>query len=98
MANRLTSSEKKELRDAGKEVPPTPEPPTESDEDEDDQDEVKSRTALEEGKDKGKEIADAEEVAGSSKKDKVVEPNQDDEHVKVTSSEIFGGCESIAKV
>ena len=98
MADRLTSSEKRELRAAGKEVPPTPEPPTESDEDEDDQEEVESRTAPKEDKGKGKETVDAEEVAGLSKKDKAAEPNQDDEHVEVTSSEIFAGCESIGKV
>ena len=98
MADRLTSSEKRELRAAGKEVPPTPEPPTEFDEDEDDQEEVESRTAPEEGEGKGKEIVDAEEVARPSKKDKAAEPNQDDEHVEVTSSEIFVGCKRIGKV
>ena len=73
MADRLTSSEKRELRTAGKEVPPTPEPLTESDEDDDDQDEVESRSVPEEGKGKGKEV-EAEEVAGPSKKDEVAEP------------------------
>ena len=97
MADRLTSSEKRELRAIGKEVPPTPEPPTESDEDDDDQDEVESRATPEEGKGKGKE-ADAEEVVGSNKKDEAAEPHQDDEHVEMTSSEIFAGCESIGKI
>ena len=40
MANRLTSIEKKNLRAAGKEVPPTAEPLTDFDEDEDDQTET----------------------------------------------------------
>ena len=98
MVDRLTSSEKKELRAAGKEMLPTLEPPTESDEDEDeDQDEVESRTTQEgdKGKDKEKEVA--EEVAGPSTKEKTAHPN-DDEHVEVTSSEIFAGCDSIGKI
>mgnify|MGYP004685870727 CR=1 FL=1 len=101
MADRLTSTEKKQLRAAGKEVPPTPKPPTESDEDDDeDQEEVESRAAQEEnkGKGKGKEKEGAEEVAGPSTKDGVAHPKDDDEHVEVTSSEIFAGCESIGKV
>ena len=101
MADRLTSTEKKQLRAAGKEVPSTREPPTESDEDDDeDQEEVESRAAQEEnkGKGKGKEKEGAEEVAEPSVKDKVAQPNDDDEHVKVTSSKIFAGCESIGKI
>ena len=98
MADRLTSSEKKQLWAAGKEVPPTPEPPTESDEDEDeDQDEVKSQTAQEEDKGKGSEKEVVEEVTGPSTKEKTAHPN-DDEHVEVMSSEIFIGCESIGKL
>ena len=103
MADRLTSSEKRDIRAAGKEVPLTPEPPTESDDDEDDQDEVESRAGSEKGKGKGKEV-DAGEVACSSKKDDIAaphqtaEPHQNDEHVEVTSADIFGGCESIGKL
>ena len=98
MADRLTSSEKKQLRAVGKEVPPTPEPPTKSDEGEDeDQDEVESRVTQEENKGKGKEKEVIEEVAGPSTKEKVAHPN-DDEHIEVTSSEIFIGCESIGKL
>ena len=99
MADRLTSSERRELRAAGKEVPPTPEPPTESDEDDakDNQDEVESKSSQEKDKGKGKEKDDAEEAAGPSKKDKAAELNDDDEHVEVTSSEIFAGCESLDK-
>ena len=98
MADRLTSTEKKQLRAAGKEVPPTPEPPTESDEDDDeDQEEVESRAVQEENKGKGKEKEGTEEVAGPSVKEEAAHPN-DDEHVEVTSSEIFAGCKSIGKV
>ena len=99
MADRLTSTEKKQLRAASKEVPLTAESPTKSDEDDDeDQEEVESRAAQEENKGKGKEKEGAEEVAGPSVKDKAAQPNDDDEHVEVISSEIFVGCESIGKV
>ena len=98
IVDRLTSIEQKELRAAGKEVPSTPEPLTESNEDKDeDQDEVESRAAQEENKGKGKEREAAEEVVGPSAKEEAAHPN-DDEHVEVTSSEIFAGCESIGKV
>ena len=103
MADRLTSSEKRDIRAAGKEVPLTPEPPTESDDDEDDQDEVESRAGPEGGKGKGKEV-DAGEVVCSNKKDdmaalhQTAEPHQNDEHVEVTSADIFSGCESIRKL
>ena len=99
MVDRLTSTEKKQLQAAGKKVPPTPEPPTESDEDEDeDQDEVESQAAPGEDKGKGKEKEVAEEVAGPSTKEKEATHPSDDEHVEVTSSEIFAGCESIGKM
>ena len=99
MADWLTLTEKKQLQAAGKEVPPTPKPPTESDENKDeDQDEVESQAAPGEDEGKGKEKEVAEEVAGPSTKEKEAAHPGDDEHVEVTSLEIFGGCESIVKM
>ena len=99
IADRLTSTKKKQLRAAGKEIPPTPEPPTESDKDDnEDQDEVESQAAPGEDKGKGKEKEVIEEVAGPSTKEKEAAHLGDDEHIEVTSSEIFAGCESIVKM
>ena len=96
MADQLTSTEKRDLRAVGKEVPQTLEPPTESDDDDEDQDEVESQAAQGEDKGKGKEVTD--EVAGPSNKEKEVAHPGENEHVEVTSSEIFTGCESIGKI
>ena len=94
MADRLTSTEKKDLRAVSKKVPPTPEPPTDSDEDEDDQPE-RQATQWEDDKGKVKEVA---EVAEPSNKGKEVANPARDEHVEVTSLEIFAGYESLGKI
>ena len=97
MADRLTSTEKKDLRATGKEVPPTPKPPTDSDEDEDDQEESQA-TQGEDSKGKGKEVVEVIEAAELSNKGKEVTNLAGDGHVEVTSSEIFVGYESLGKI
>ena len=97
MADRLTSTEKKDLRAASKEVPPTPEPPTDSDEDEDDQEESQA-TQGEDSKGKGKEVAEVGEVTEPSNKGKEATNPTGDEYVEVMSSEIFARCESLGTI
>ena len=98
MADRLTSTEKRDLRAAGKEIPPTPEPPTDSEDDEEDPDEVESQAIQGENKGKDKEIANVGEVTEPSNKEKEAAHPAEYEHVEVTSSEIFAGCENIGKI
>ena len=98
MENRLASTEKRDLRAAEKEILPSPEPPTDSDDDEEDQDEVESQAIQGENKGKDKEIADVGEVAEPSNKEKEAAYPAEYEHIEVTSSEIFAGCESIGKI
>ena len=98
MVDRLTSTQKRDLWAAGKEIPPTPEPPTDFEIDEEDQDEMESQTIQGENKGKDKEIADVGEVAEPSNKEKEAAYPAEYEHIEVTSSEIFVGCESIGKI
>ena len=98
MADRLTSSEKKELQPVGKEVPPTPEPPTDSDDDKDDQMESQATHGEDNDNGKGKEVTEVVEVTEPSNKGKEVTNLAGDGHVEVTSSEIFVGYESLGKI
>ena len=98
MPDRLTSTKKKELQATGKEIPPTPKPLTDSNEDEDDQVESQATHGEDNNNGKGKEVAEVAEVAEPSNKGKEVANPAGDEHIEVTSFEIFAGYESIGKV
>ena len=88
MVDRLTTAEKQQLREANKEIPPTPEAPSDSEDEEEDESGVKEISKPEAQVDK----------AESSKKGEDKSSQASGDFVEVTTDEIFAGCGSIEKV
>ena len=99
MADRLTSTKKRDLRAVRKEISPTPEPPIDSNDDEDDQTESQATHGekINQGEINSDLAAEKDKAEPSNKGKEVANPAAD-EHVEVTSSEVFAGCKSIAKI
>ena len=87
--DRLTTAEKQQLRDANKEIPPTPEAPSDSEDEEEEESGVQEIPKPE---------VKADEAEPSKKKGEDQTGQGSGEFVEVTTDEIFTSCGSIEKV